>query len=605
MDTLTLGLFKKLEKQIRDVDLRQGGPRGPKGRKGDKGPKGDQGNQGNQGLTGNTGPQGPEGPMGPTGARGGQGDTGAVGSQGPRGERGSEGVQGPQGPIGEQGVSIVDAQIDFDGHLTVFLSDGREIDAGRVSTSGEGDITYIAGGGGGGGSGKDWQPEIDDLQAQIDQIVQDLNDHISDFENPHQVLHSQLPDVGPDDHHPQFHDLDSHTDVDLATNPLLEGQGLWYDADTGLWKNRGTVSEAFPTGLVEGGELNIGPGANDIEVIAGFGVLTDSYTDPLAPPVVTGLAWDQINTPITAAASVAGNIVWFSLAPTATPAVPPEIGGIPLFQATLKQYAQPPSPSLARAELFLGVAVHNGVSWQEVSNPKVVNQTAETLREFVTTVSGLSRIISGGTVSEQNNFTLNQEEGVIWEQNRNWHNDKSDPNREALPASAPINFRYVTRDFGDVEALTDTFDPDRYDNGSGAPVNVPGNNNRTTIQRLYLDPANNYWVLWGQEFYRNFFEAEANLLAYTPEVPFLLQSSIFLGSAVVEKGKNDWDVNEAIFIPNGASGAGQGGGGTAISEFINLSDTPATYAAQAGQFVVVDALETGVVFTETIDGGTF
>lgn len=586
-----LAVFRELEKRIAEVEIRQGGPMGPrgqvgpKGRKGDKGPQGKQGTSGNHGLTGNTGKQGPIGPIGPSGARGAKGDSGPMGHQGPKGERGSEGSRGPQGPIGEQGVSVVDVEIDFDGTLRVQLSDGREIDAGQIASSGEGTIIYQ--GAGGGGSGKDWQPELDDLQAQIDQIVQDLNDHISDVQNPHQTSLANLTDTG------------------LATNPLREGQGLWYDADTGLWKNRGTVSEAFPTGLVEGGELNIGPGANDIEVIAGFGVLTDSYTNPLAPPTVTGLAWDQINTPITAAPEAAGSLAWFSLAPTATPAVPPEIGGIPLFQATLKQYDQPPSPSLARAELFLGVSVHNGVSWQEVSNPKVVNQTAETLREFVTTVSGLSRIISGGNVSEQNNFTLNQEAGVIWEQNRNWHNDKSDPNREALPEAAPINFRYVTRDFGDVEALTDTFDPDRYDNGSGAPVNVPGNINRTTIQRLYLDPANNYWVLWGQEFYRNFFEAEANLLAYTPEVPFLLQSSIFLGSAVIEKGKNDWDVNEAIFIPNGASGAGQGGGGTAISEFINLSDTPSTYAAEAGKFVVVNALETGVVFTETIDGGTF
>ena len=574
MDTTTLALFKKLEQKIRDVDLRQGGPRGPKGRKGDSGNTGPAGPSGKHGVDGRNGKDGQQGPKGAKGTDGARGPAGVAGAVGPAGSSGADGHHGLVGADGRDGVSVLDAQIDIDGSLTIYLSDGSEIDAGRIlSDELSQQITYVSNSGAG---GRNWAPYIEDLQEQIDQIVQDLAAHIGDFNNPHQTSLANL------------------TDTDLISNPLLEGQGLWYDEDTGLWKNRGVLAEAFPTGLIDGGELNIGPGANDIEVIAGFGVLTDSYTDPLAPPTVTGLGWPQINTAITAAPPVAGSIVWFSLTPTTTPSVPPEVGGISVFVATLKQYSQPPSPPLARAELFLGVAVHNGVSWQEVSNPKVVNQVAETLREFVTTVSGLSRIISGGNVSEQNNFTLNQEEGVIWEQNRNWHNDKSDPNREVLPAAAPVNFRYVTRDFGDVETITDTFDPDRYDAGSGAPINVPGNSNRTTIQRLYLDPANNYWVLWGQEVYRNFFEAEANLLSYTPEVPFLLQSSIFLGSAVIEKGKNDWDVNEAIFIPNGASGAGQGGGGTAISEYINLTDTPATYALDKRKVATVNELELGL-----------
>jgi hypothetical protein len=566
MDELVLALFEKLEKRIRDVDLRQGGPRGPKGRKGDKGDVGPKGSTGTQGTRGPEGTRGKEGPQGPVGARGPKGDS----VVGPQGERGSEGIQGPQGaigPKGDQGVSVQDANIDFDGNLTMYMSDGTTIDAGYLNFDQDtGTIVYNAGGG-----------IPDQYKKDLEDVIEDLNDHLNDFNNPHQTSLANL------------------IDTDLVSNdPLREGQGLWYDADTGLWKNRGVLAESFPTGLIDGGELNIGPGVNDIEVLAGFGLLADSYTDPLSPSVATGLQWEQINTPITAAPAVAGSIVWFSIAETATPADPPEVGGVPLVVGTLKQYAQPPSPPLARAELFLGVAVHNGSEWLEVSNPKVVNQAAETLREFVTTVSGLSRIISGGVVSEQPSFTLNQEEGVIWEQNRNWHNNKADPNREVLPAATPISFRYVTRDFGDVEALSTTVDPSRYDNGSGAPVNVPGGGNTATIQRLYLDAANNYWILWGQKTYADFQVAEANLLAYTPEVPFLLQNSIFLGSIVSETGKNDWDVDEALFIANGASGAGSGGGGTPITEYINLSDTPATYALDKRKVATVNELESAI-----------
>ena len=436
--------------------------------------------------------------------------------------------------------------------------------------------------------------------------------------------------------------LSDLSDTDLTTNPLLEGQGLWYDADTGLWKNRSVLAEAFPTGLIDGGELNIGPGVNDIEVIAGFGLLTDSYTDPLAPAVAVGIAWPQINTAITAAPAVAGNAVWFSLAATATPSVPAEVGGIPVFVATLNQYAQPPSPALARAELFLGLAVHNGDEWSEISSPKVVNQAAETLRELATAVLPFSSIVSGGTTRETGTFEVEQDEGVVWENNRNWHVNKADPNRETLPAQSPVTFKYVTRDFSSVGVATTTFDPDTYDQG-GSPVGVPGGNNTTTIQKLYVDPANNYWVLYGQESYRNFFTAEANLTAdlARSEIPSILQNSILLGYAVMEKGKNNWDQDEAVWIPAGGANGTGGGGGTPITDHKNLTsiginthdqiDThiastanphAVTYAQLGGTapefagagttgFVPDPVTEDGKfllddgTWTNTIDGGTF
>jgi len=323
--------------------------------------------------------------------------------------------------------------------------------------------------------------------------------------------------------------------------------------------------------LADGGELNIGPGINDIEVLAGLGALTDTYTNPLSPPVIQGIEWPQINTPITAAPPVAGSAVWFSIADTGIPST--SIGNVPINLGELKQYAQPPNPSLSRRELFLGLAVHNGDEWKEISNPKVINQAAETLREVATVVLPFSSIVSGGSTRETGTFQVEQDEGVVWENNRNWHVDKSDPNRETLPAQSSVTFKYVTRDFSFVGAATDTFDPDTYDVG-GTPTPVPpGSGNTATIQRLYIDPANNYWCLYGQETYPNFFTAEANLgadLAKT-ELPFILQNSILLGSAVMEQGKNNWDPDEAVWIPAGGSAGAGGGGGTPITDHNNLN----------------------------------
>lgn len=566
MDELTLSLFKKLEKQIRNVDLRQGGPRGPKGRKGDKGPQGDRGPEGPKGPSGT---QGPKGPVGASGASGATGAKGARGEVGPRGERGLEGLSGPQGPIGEQGpkgdtgISITDVDVGFDGHLRCQLSDGTEIDAGVISQTSEGDIIYNAGG----GVPDSLKKQIGDIEDALEKVIEDLNDHLNDFNNPHQTTHAQLPDVGPDDHHPELHTIDSHIDVDLINVEL--GDGLFYR--DGQWINRAAFNESWPTGLGDGGELNIGPGVNDIEVLAGLGAVTDNYTNPTSPPVVQGLQWPQINTAITAASPVAGSVVWFTIADTGIPGTP--IGNVPINVGELKQYAQPPSPSLARSEIPLGLAIHNGNEWREVSNPKVLNQAAETLREVATVVLPFSSIVSGGSTRETGTFQVEQDEGTVWENNRNWHVDKADPNRETLPAQSPVSFQYVNRDFSDVEAVTDTFDPDRYDDGSGAPVNVPGGTNRCTIQKLYVDPANNYWVLWGQEWYQNFFAAEANITADLARatVPFILQNSILLGYAVMEKGKNNWDPNEAVWIPAGGASGGSGGGGTPITDHNNLN----------------------------------
>ena len=412
----------------------------------------------------------------------------------------------------------------------------------------------------------------------------DLAAHEADKNNPHDTS------------------LENLIDTDITTNPLLEGQGVWYDADTGLWKNRAPYQEAFPTGLGDGGELNIGPGADDIEVITGVGVVMDAYTNPLEVPIAKILAWDQINTPITAAPSTAGSVVWFSIQDTGTPYTIPEFGGIPAFFGQLAQYAVPPSPTLARQEIFLGVAVHNGIEWKEISNPKVIDQAAETLREFLINVMGPSFIIQGGNVAESGTFSLDQSDGVIWENNRNWHVDKSNPNREALPASAPISFQYVNQDFTSVGAPVTEVDPTMYDDGSPAPVPVPLPANNTTIQKLYLDPANNYWMLWGQIIYPSFFAAEASISADLSNsvIPFILQNSILLGYVVVEQQNNQWDIDEAVFIPAVGGGGQSGGGGTPITTFVNLTDTPASYASNAGKNPIVNPGETALEYSSAV-----
>lgn len=60
---------------------------------------------------------------------------------GVKGDKGDAGEQGVQGIQGLQGISIIDVEVNDDGHLICTLSNGTEIDAGYISSGGTGGTT--------------------------------------------------------------------------------------------------------------------------------------------------------------------------------------------------------------------------------------------------------------------------------------------------------------------------------------------------------------------------------------------------------------------------------------------------------------------------------
>jgi len=376
----------------------------------------------------------------------------------------------------------------------------------------------------------------DSFKKRLDQVIDDLNDHLADLDNPHQTGVFNL------------------TDVVLDT--LIQGEVLTYHSDTDEWRNTASQGEAWPSGLVDGGEINIGPGPNDIEVIAGNGVVVDSYTNPLQQPLVTPVTWAQINEPITAAPSVGGSIVWFTIDDT----------------GTLQQWAQSPTPEIRRDQIFIGITVHDGDVWGDVSSPQVINNTAHSFEEFAKQVLGPTFIIDGGSIHEDPLHTLRQDAGTVWETNRNWHINKKDPHREDFAERDPLVFKYVTQDFSSISAPTSTIDAMNYDVG-GVVTPVGGNPNISTIQRLYIDPRDNIWILYGQTLYFTFDEALALIGAddATIIVPDLLKASVLMGYIVTENNQTDWSFDESRFVvASGRSGAG-GGGGSPITQHDNLT----------------------------------
>jgi len=106
------------------------GQDGSDGRNGKAGPSGLNGNDGNSGKDGKNG----ESIRGEKGDQGNQGEAGEKGQVGPKGRDGTNGTDGKDATAtdGADGVGVDNTSVDKRGHLIVTLTDGREIDAGKV-----------------------------------------------------------------------------------------------------------------------------------------------------------------------------------------------------------------------------------------------------------------------------------------------------------------------------------------------------------------------------------------------------------------------------------------------------------------------------------------
>ena len=103
------------------------------------------------------------------------GKDGEQGPQGPKGDAGRDGINGKDGKDGRDGldgVSVVDARIDFDGSLTIVLSNGTEINAGEVvSESTAQQINQIQRTAGTGSTSQEVLNTLATLQSTINNLI--------------------------------------------------------------------------------------------------------------------------------------------------------------------------------------------------------------------------------------------------------------------------------------------------------------------------------------------------------------------------------------------------------------------------------------------------
>lgn len=135
-----------------------------------------------------------EGQQGPKGEQGDRGFDGAPGKDGDNGKDGKDGQDG------KDGVSVVNAEVSFDGSLVLYLSNGKEVDCGYV------------------------------VRETSDKVLQTLKQGSS----------SRLEDI-----------------QNILLSNAQNGDILTYESSSGLWKNKQpspkiTVSATEPTSPVAG-----------------------------------------------------------------------------------------------------------------------------------------------------------------------------------------------------------------------------------------------------------------------------------------------------------------------------------------------------------------
>jgi len=79
----------------------------------------------------------------PQGNDGKNGKDGKDGKQGKDGLNGKDGNNGVDGKDGNDGVSVTSAEVTFDNHLVLYLSNGSEIDAGQINIQNSNQVIQV------------------------------------------------------------------------------------------------------------------------------------------------------------------------------------------------------------------------------------------------------------------------------------------------------------------------------------------------------------------------------------------------------------------------------------------------------------------------------
>ncbi len=284
------------------------------------------------------------------------------------------------------------------------------------------------------------------------------------------------------------------------------------------------LSTAIGTGVIYGGEINATPavtGKFDVSATAGY--IVDYLTDETDPAVT--MVTIPAQTVALDSAALTRTVTWI-LADSA---------------GNIIQQAMRPTNTQRRTHLQLGVVAQaSGTIFVDQSLHVILENPLNQLYDLMYSLGPFN--IDGNILAAAGtNLQLQKSAGNVFVPSSN-HFDgpvrTNDPHVSAIAAQNPVSIRYVTSVPAVPVAQVTSVAPGSYDVG-GVVTAVPGGANTSTIQRVFLIPANltvdQIIIQYGSVTYASLDAAVAALSTEQFTLNPNLADAILLGYVVVTK----------------------------------------------------------------------
>lgn len=223
------------------------------------------------------------------------------------------------------------------------------------------------------------------------------------------------------------------------------------------------------TGMISGGVMTFGTGANQFNISAGVGIIADYVTTPASPSIT------RVNIPAQ------------TITITGTPATRTTNWWIADATGSVTAQATEPTDIQRRTGLVLGVTgsvLSTGALFNVQTIQVVLNQSVNQLYDLLNALGPFS--VSGNIITANGaNLSLNKSAGTVFDASFASGSAPNDPHIMSSPAETPLTFRYATQASGSQGTLVTTLDPSHYDLNGTVTLNPQGNAT-ATIQRVFL-----------------------------------------------------------------------------------------------------------------------
>jgi len=194
-----------------------------------------------------------------------------------------------------------------------------------------------------------------------------------------------------------------------------------------------------------------------------------------------------------------------------------------------------PTAQQRRENIHLGHLLHsNRTSIEYVINlPDYNVSPTSQLRDMFEPIN----LINQGVYPSANgaNLNINVSSGELYGMGIGWVNNNLEPNEMSITASTSTTFKYKTQT-GGTSSDVSLIDPTSYDVG-GVITAIPGGNNVSTNQRIYMYPNNQVRIQYGQTTYTNLTNAITGVANESfIEFDNLIVNAVLIGVLSVRKG---------------------------------------------------------------------